>query len=70
MNNLNIRQTKILEIIKLQQNIGLKKILEQLNQKVSVITISRDLSKLVKFEYLQRNGKGPATRYSLLPKTL
>jgi len=70
MNNLNIRQTKILEIIKLQQNIGLKKILEQLNQKVSVITISRDLSKLVKLEYLQRNGKGPATRYSLLPKTL
>ena len=70
MNNLNSRQIKILEIIKPQQSIGPKEILEQLNQKVSVITVSRDLSELVELKYLQRNGSGPATQYSLLPKTL
>lgn len=70
MKNLNDRQLKILEILKPEQAIGPKEILEQLNQKVSIVTISRDLSGLVGLGYLYRSGSGPATQYSLLPKAL
>jgi len=70
MNNLNDRQLKILEILKPKQNISPKEILEKLNQKVSTITISRDLSRLVELKYLHRSGSGPATQYSLLARTL
>ncbi len=70
MNNLNDRQQKILEILKPKQNISPKEILEKLNQKISIVTISRDLSELVELEYIQRSGNGPATQYSLLPKAL
>jgi hypothetical protein len=70
MNKLNDRQQKILEIIKPKQNISPKEILEKLDQKVTILTVSRDLSELVKLKYIKRNGNGPATQYSLLPKTL
>ncbi|MDD2224775.1 MAG: Fic family protein [Candidatus Shapirobacteria bacterium] len=70
MNNLNGRQLRILEILKPKQPIGPKEILEKLNQKVSIVTISRDLSELVDLKYLYRNGNGPATQYFLLEKAL
>lgn len=70
MNNLNDRQLRILEILRPEEFISPKEVLEQLNQKVSVVTISRDLSELVKLKYVCRSGNGPATQYSLLPKTL
>lgn len=70
MKNINDRQSKILEIFKPEQFISPKEILTKLNQKISLITISRDLSKLVDLKYINRSGSGPATQYSLLPKTL
>lgn len=70
MNNLNDRQIKILGILKPNQNISPKEILGKLNQKVSIITVSRDLSELVEQKYLERIGSGPATQYFLLPKSL
>jgi len=44
--------------------------LEKLDEKVTILTISRDLSELVELNYLERSGLGPATQYSLLPKAL
>lgn len=70
MNNLNDRQLKILEILKPEQPISPKEILEQLNQKISIVTISRDLSELTELKYLQRNGSGRSTKYSLSTETL
>ena len=70
MDNINSRQQKILAILKPNQNIGPKEILDKLDQDVSIITVSRDLSRLVKLKYLQRFGQGPATQYLLLPKSL
>lgn len=70
MINLNSRQSKILEIFKPEQFIGPKEIIEKLHQKVSLVTVSRDLSKLVNLKYISRSGSGPSTQYSLLPKTL
>lgn len=70
MDKINNRQQKILEILVPSQFTSPKEILDRLNQEVSVITISRDLSKLVDYGYLSREGSGPATQYSLLPKSL
>lgn len=70
MDNLNNRQLKILEILKPEQPISPKEILEQLNQKISIVTISRDLSELTELKYLQRNGSGRSTKYSLSTETL
>jgi len=70
MDKINSRQLKILGILKPNQNIGPKEILDKLDQSVSVITVSRDLSRLVDLKYLHREGQGPATQYSLLPKSL
>lgn len=70
MDKLNNRQSQILEIFNSTETKGLQEIFENLNQKVSLVTISRDLSKLVKLKYLSRTGNGPATQYFLLPKTL
>ena len=70
MNNLNNRQLRILGILKPEQPISPKEILEKLNQKISIVTISRDLSELVDLKYLYRNGNGPATKYFLLEKAL
>lgn len=70
MDKLNNRQSQILEIFNSTETKGVQEIFENLNQKVSLVTISRDLSKLVKLNYLSRTGNGPATQYSLLPKTL
>ncbi len=70
MNKINNRQQRILGILKLNQTVGPKEILDKLDQDVSIVTVSRDLSRLVEFEYLHRVGQGPATRYSLLPKGL
>ena len=70
MDNLNNRQQKILEIFYPEQKISPKEILEKLDEKVTILTISRDLSELVELNYLERSGLGPATQYSLLPKAL
>ena len=70
MINLNSRQSKILEIFKPEQFISPKEIIEKLDQKVSLVTVSRDLSKLVNLKYICRIGSGPSTQYTLLPKTL
>lgn len=70
MNDLNNRQSKILEILKPKQTIGPKEILKELNEKVATVTISRDLSNLVKLRYLHKSGNGPSTQYSLLEKAL
>jgi len=70
MDKINSRQQRILGILKPSQTIGPKEILDKLDQDVSIITVSRDLSRLVELKYLHRLGQGPATRYSLLPKSL
>lgn len=70
MDNLNNRQQKILEIFYPEQKISPKEILKKLDEKVTILTISRDLSELVELNYLERSGLGPATQYSLLPKAL
>lgn len=70
MKPLNNRQSQILTIFNPSESKGLQEIFENLNQKISLVTISRDLSKLVKLKFLVRKGNGPATQYVLLPKTL
>ena len=70
MDKINRRQQRILEILKPGQYISPKELLDRLDQEVSIITISRDLSKLVDLGYLSRGGSGPATQYLLLPKSL
>jgi Fic family protein len=70
MEKTNGRQQKILEILKPGQSLGPKEILDKLDQDVSIVTVSRDLSRLVELKYLHREGLGPATQYSLLPKSL
>lgn len=70
METLNNRQTQILAIFNPSEPKGLQEIQKNLGQKNSLVTISRDLSKLVKLKFLKRHGNGPATQYTLLPKTL
>jgi Fic family protein len=70
MNKLNNRQEKILSILKIEKTLSPQKILEKIKTKKTIITISRDLSKLVKLKYIKRIGNGRNTAYLLLPKSL
>jgi Fic family protein len=70
MERINNRQEKILTILKAQETLSPQQILEKLKTKKTIITISRDLSKLVKLKYIKRIGQGRNTSYLLLPKSL
>lgn len=70
MDTLNTRQQKILEIFNPEEKLSPNEIKKRIKQNVSIVTISRDLSELVEFNFLERNGLGRGTEYSLLPKSL
>mgnify|MGYP001570046678 CR=1 FL=1 len=65
MNKLNDRQLNILKEMKLNENFSSSDILGLINkkQKISLITIKRDLDYLTDSEYLKRKGKGRSTVY-------
>jgi len=63
MNQLNKRQFDILEKISTKETLSSSDVLKVLNEKISLITIKRDLEYLVKLKYLTRNGKGRGTVY-------
>jgi Fic family protein len=63
MNNLNKRQVDILEKFPREGGISSSDIFKVLGQKVSLITIKRDLDNLVILKYLERKGKGRSTIY-------
>lgn len=60
---LNKRQVDILEKIPTKEGVSSSDIFRTLNQKVSLVTIKRDLDNLVLLKYLERKGKGRATIY-------
>jgi len=70
MSKLNNRQELILSSLSPNQLLTPKEISSKINQSVSTVTISRDLSELVELEFLNRLGIGPATKYALNPKAL
>lgn len=65
MNKLNNRQLNILEETTLDEDFSSSDVLSLVNkkQKVSLITIKRDLDYLTDSEYLKRKGKGRSTVY-------
>jgi len=63
MDQLNQRQIDILEKIPTKEGVSSSDIFKILNQKVSLVTIKRDLDSLVLLKYLERKGKGRATVY-------
>ncbi len=63
MKQLTERQQEILQILKVEEQISISKIKDLLSQKISQITLNRDLSLLVKNNFLKREGKGRAIRY-------
>lgn len=60
---LNKRQIDILEQISIIDPASSSDVLNILNQKISLITIKRDLDILVEYKYLERIGKGRSTQY-------
>lgn len=63
MDQLNQRQIDILEKIPTKEGVSSSDIFKTLNQKVSLVTIKRDLDNLVLLKYLERKGKGRSTVY-------
>ena len=65
MDKLNNRQLNILEKIPFNKDFSSSDILGFINkqQKVSLITVKRDLDYLVELKYLRRKGKGRSTVY-------
>lgn len=63
MIRINERQLNILEKISDQKSISSSDIRKILNQKISLVTIKRDLDHLVDLKYLERVGKGRSTTY-------
>lgn len=65
MDKLNNRQLNILEEMKLEKDFSSSDVLSLIGkkQKVSLITIKRDLDYLTDLEYLKRKGKGRSTVY-------
>jgi len=63
MDNLNKRQINILEKFPEEGEVSSSYILKILGEKVSLITIKRDLESLVSSKYLERKGKGRSTVY-------
>lgn len=65
MNQLNSRQLDILEGMFLNEDFSSSRVFDFINkkQKISLVTIKRDLDYLVDFKYLKRNGRGRSTVY-------
>lgn len=63
MNQLSQRQVDILGKIPTKEGVSSSDIFKTLNQKVSLVTIKRDLDNLVLLKYLERKGKGRSTVY-------
>ncbi|HPS21373.1 MAG TPA: Fic family protein [Candidatus Paceibacterota bacterium] len=65
MNKLNKRQLDILDKMPFEEKFSSSDILKIIGkkQKISLVTIKRDLDYLVSFDYLERIGKGRATVY-------
>ena len=65
MDKLNERQLNILEEVTLNEDFSSSDVLDLINkkQKISLVTIKRDLDYLTDFEYLKRKGKGRSTVY-------
>jgi Fic family protein len=63
MDNLNKRQVDILEKFPKEGSVSSSDIFKILGQKVSLVTIKRDLDNLVLLKYLERKGKGRSTIY-------
>jgi Fic family protein len=63
MNKLNKRQIDILEKFPENGSVSSSDILKILGQKISLVTIKRDLESLIIFKYLERKGKGRSTVY-------
>jgi Fic family protein len=63
MNQLNKRQIDILEKIPTKEGVSSSDIFRIIDQKVSLVTIKRDLDSLVLLKYLERKGKGRGTIY-------
>ncbi len=63
MNNLKKRQIDILDKFPEEGDISSSVVLNILDQKVSLVTIKRDLESLVELGYLERLGKGRSTVY-------
>jgi Fic family protein len=70
MNKLNQRQKTILSLFSPEILLTPKDISNSLNIEASIVTISRDLSELVKFGLLKRTGTGPSTKYTINTKAL
>lgn len=70
MDNLNQRQKAILSIFSPGVPLTPKDISTKPNIEASIVTISRDLSELVKQGLLNRSGTGPSTKYTINTKAL
>jgi Fic family protein len=62
-NLINKRQIDILEKFPEEKSLASSDVLKVLEQKISLVTIKRDLEDLVKLKYLERKGKGRSTVY-------
>jgi Fic family protein len=65
MNQITSRQNQILDIVQLNPGLSPKFLQSQISPPISLVTLSRDLSRLVSLGYLNRTGSGPSTTYSL-----
>ncbi len=65
MRFLNNRQIHILQIIRQNEKISTSEIFSLLKKEVSLITIKRDVTILLKNKYLEIFGKGRSTKYSI-----
>lgn len=63
MDNINKRQIDILEKFPKEGSVSSSDILKILGQKISLVTIKRDLESLIVLKYLERKGKGRSTVY-------
>lgn len=63
MKNINKRQIDILENFPEKGNVSSSDVFKIFGEKVSLITIKRDLEGLVSLKYLERKGKGRSTVY-------
>lgn len=70
MNHINRRQNKILSIFSPNSPISPKSVSNSLDEEITTITLSRDLSLLVSKGFLDRLGSGPKTAYQLTNKGL
>ncbi|MFC2107552.1 Fic family protein [Bacteroidota bacterium] len=67
---ISYRQKRILEILREKPEISISEIKENLEAEITQVTLNRDLAKLVKENWIERNGKGRAIIYHLSTKYL